>query len=306
VRVAVTGAGGLIGRALVRALASEARVEEVVAIDVRAQPGQPVEGVSLVRRDTRDPGLAADLEGVDALVHLAFRVLDRRDARAIAANVDGSRNAFEAAIAGGAVTIVHASSAAVYGAAADNPVPLTEDRPLRPAPGFAYPQTKVAVEEMLDRVAARAPHVRCAWLRPTNTLAPGSPLLLGHRVYVTLRGFDPPMQFTWVDDVAAAFAAALHAPSARGPVNVGAPGTVLASEVAATLGVRGVRLPYRARRRAAVAMRHLGVPGGLHPGFVDMARYPIVVSSRRAETALGWRPALDTAGALRRFAETLP
>jgi UDP-glucose 4-epimerase len=302
-RVAVTGASGLVGRPLVAALARDDGVEEVLAIDVRPPGSPPVPRVRTIERDTRDPRLAADLAGSDALVHLAFRVLDARDA--VAVNVDGSRNVFEAAIAGGAGTIVHASSGAVYGAAPDNPVPLTEEQPLRASTSFFYPRTKEIVEGMLDDLGARHPGVRIARLRPTTILAPGAPLLFGRRAYVTFSDFDPPMQFTWVDDVVAAFVSALHNQAATGAFNLGAPGTVRSSDVARILGVRSIRLPYSARRAAAAAMSRLRIPGGLHPGFVEMNRYPIVVASARAEVELGWRPGCDSLGALRRFGETL-
>jgi UDP-glucose 4-epimerase len=301
--VAVTGAGGLIGRPLVAALAGDDRVEEVVAVDRPGTATPSAAGVRVVGRDIRDPGLAADLAGADALVHLAFRELDA--SRAASVNLDGSRNAVEAAIGAGATTIVNASSATVYGAAPANPVPLREEHPLRAAPGFAYPRAKVAVERMLDELAAGRPGTRVVHVRPTTVLGPGAGLLLARRAYVSLSDFDPPMQFTWVDDVVAAFAAALHVADAAGAFNVGAPGTVRASEVASVLGVRGLRLPYRARRRAAAAMSRLRIPGALDPGFVDLARYPIVVSATRAERELGWHPRRDTTAALGRFRETL-
>ena len=291
----MTGARGRIGKAVVALLAADDRIEDVVAIDLRPGDGSPAQGVREVVRDTRDPALARDLDGAGALVHLAFRVLDPRDVESV--NVDGSRNAFDAALGAGVDTIVHASSGAVYGAHPDNRVPLREDDPLRPA-GFAYPQTKLRVERMLSQLAGEA---RVVVLRPTTVLGPGAPLLLGRSAHVRLSDFDPPQQFTWVDDVAAAFALALHS-AASGTFNVGAAGTVRTSDVARVLGVRDVRLPYRLRRGLASITRRAG---GLHPGFVEMARYPIVVDASRARAELGWSAQLDSVSALRRFGRWL-
>ena len=302
VKVAVTGAGGLIGRALVPALARDARVSEVVAIDVRPLEARPDGRIRILRRDVSDPGLDTDLEGVDALVHLAFRELDIH--RVGNANLGDARSTFAAAVAAGVGTIVHASSGVVYGSAAGNPVPLREDHPLRPGT-FAYPRTKVAIESLLDDLEIAHPDVRVVRLRPTTVLAPGAPLLLADRAYVSLSDFNPPTQFTWVDDVVAAFVAALHVRDARGAFNVAAPGTVRASEIARIVGVRSLRLPYRSRRAAASAMVKLRVPGALHPGFVDIHRYPIVVSSTRAQETLGWRAEHDTGATLERFRATL-
>lgn len=297
-RVAVTGAAGCLGAPLVRALAADGRVAEVVAIDARAPDDLP-RGVRSVVRDVRAPELAGDLAGCDTLVHMAFRVLGR-GAGARSVNVDGSSNVFDGALRAGVKTIVHASSAAAYGSAPDTPVPIREDQPLRALPAFYYPQTKVAVERMLDELEQGHPGVRVVRMRPVSTLGPGAPVLLGGRVFPTLSDFDPPMQFTWLDDVVDAFVRAVHAPWAKGAYNVGAPDPVAASQVAALMGARPLRLPHRLLRAAA---RLPG--GGMHPAWVDMARYPIVVDTTRAQRELGWRASTDCAGALERHGALL-
>lgn len=298
-KVAVTGAQGYLGRALVERLAADDRIEQVCAIDAR--PAASTNGsVSALRRDVRDPAVRADLEGVDALIHLAFVVLGLgTDAQSI--NVEGSRNVFAAALDAGVGTIVHASSAAAYGSSSQNPVPLTEDHPLRPLPPFYYPQTKVEVEAMLEQLERAHPQARFVRMRPVSTLGPGAPRLAPRGTFVTLSDFDPLMQFTWIDDVAAAFEAALHDPHARGAYNVGAPGPVRASLVAALIGVRSVRLPHRLLRPVSAARAALRLRGALHPGWVDTARYPIVVDTSRIERELGWRATHDCAEALQRY-----
>ncbi len=293
-RVAVTGAQGYLGKPLVAALAAEAGVEEVLAIDVRPAPGGGK--VRTLTQDVRDPALADDLAGINALVHLAFVVLGRgRNAESI--NVTGSRNAFTAALRAGVGTIVHASSAAAYGSSPDNPVPIGEGQPLRPYPPFYYPQTKVAVERLLDELERSHPGTRFVRLRPVSTLGPGAPRIARGRAFISLSDYDPLMQFTWIDDVVAAFLSALHNPHARGAYNVGGLGPLPASEVAALIGARAVRLPYRLLRTVARFT--------MDPGWVDMLRYPIVVDTRKAHRELGWRAREDCATALRRYQEVL-
>jgi nucleoside-diphosphate-sugar epimerase len=133
-------------------------------------------------------------------------------------------------------------------------------------------------------------------------LSPRARLLLARRFYVSPLGEDPEMQFTWVDDVASAFAAAVFARDATGPFNVGAPGTVRASEVARVLEARSLRMPYGLRKAVTAAGTRLRVPGARHPGLADTARYPIVVSAERAERELGWRAEHESVDALRVYA----
>ena len=82
--------------------------------------------------DVRDPAARRALEGVDVLYHLAAQVWQGGGAGGLATmaevNVDGTRNILRARP--GAVVVV--SSAAVYGAWPDNPLPLGEDDPARP------------------------------------------------------------------------------------------------------------------------------------------------------------------------------
>ena len=64
-------------------------------------------------------------------------------------NVDGTLNAFDAAAAAGARRFVYSSSVAAYGFHRDNPVPMTEDWPVRPAARLFYAQEKAELENLL-------------------------------------------------------------------------------------------------------------------------------------------------------------
>ena len=154
------------------------------------------------------------------------------------------------------------------------------------------------VERLLDELESREPEVRVVRMRPVSTLGPGAPVMLGGRVWLSLSGFDPPIQFVWLEDLVDAFVRAVHA-RASGAFNVGAPDPVRVSEVGPLLGARTVRLPRRVVRLAA------RLPGGAHPAWVDMLRYPIVVDSSRAVRELGWQASCDCSTALRRFGAML-
>ena len=77
----------------------------------------------------RWPGRLAD---VDVVVHTDVDLSPDSDARARRAfNVRGAQTVLTAAAAGGVGRVVLVTSAMVYGAAPENPVPLAEDAPLQ-------------------------------------------------------------------------------------------------------------------------------------------------------------------------------
>ena len=66
-----------------------------------------------------------------------------------ASNLEGTRRLLAAASANGVRHVVAVSSATVYGAWPNNPVPLTEDAPLRPNPDVPYAVQKSYVEHLV-------------------------------------------------------------------------------------------------------------------------------------------------------------
>src|SRR5437588_7007660 len=66
--------------------------------------------------------------------------------------------------------LVYTSSAMVYGAWPNNPVPLTEDAPMRPNPGFAYATAKAESERLALEWRDANPDARLAVLRPATGL----------------------------------------------------------------------------------------------------------------------------------------
>src|SRR4051812_32829578 len=174
--VAVTGPTGTFGFGLLPLLESDARIARVVGIARR--PFDPLERgwtkMEYRRGDVRDPGaLEEAFAGADVVVHLAFMITgtaSRQTIRAI--NVDGTLNAFRAAAAAGAQRFVYASSVAAYGFHADNPQPLTEEWPVRPAAHLFYAQEKAEIESLLADESAAHPELDLYLLRPPIVVGP--------------------------------------------------------------------------------------------------------------------------------------
>lgn len=287
--VAVTGSGGLVGQRLVAVLAEDPAVDRVVALDVVDQ--RVPAGVAAGVADVRDPAIADQLEGIDALVHLAFQLDPLHDEQAMrAVNVDGTRTTLQAAVDAGVGRIVVASSATMYGAHPDNDVPLTESSPRRPPQDFSYARHKGEVEDWLWGWIGDLPdEVTVTVLRPAIIAGPGVDNFITRQLelprVVTVRGHRPPVQVVHVDDVVEAFrlAATTDMP---GAYNVAAPGWLSLDEALAVLGRRRLDLPEEVAWSTAAALWRLGI-GDAPAGQLPYLMHPWVLDVRRLEAA-GW------------------
>lgn len=174
-RLAITGASGLVGRFIAEeALAAG---DEVLSLS-RNAPLPGFFSAPVVHHPWELNGEPPALEGCDALVHLAFRHEpgryrggEGRDPEGFRrANLDGTQRLFEAARRGGVHRVLFLSSRAVYG---DYPpgTRLAENMP--PRPDTLYGEVKWQAEQALAALAA--PGFATASLRATGIYGPAGP-----------------------------------------------------------------------------------------------------------------------------------
>ncbi|MFC9553480.1 NAD-dependent epimerase/dehydratase family protein [Rhodococcus sp. NPDC056960] len=111
-RVAVVGATGFVGSAVVTALVAAG----IHCIAVARGPRHPdVPGVVFARADLTDPeSLTAALAGADVVIHAASYTGDDA-AQCVPVNVDGTENLLAAAARNGVSRVVYISTIGVYG-----------------------------------------------------------------------------------------------------------------------------------------------------------------------------------------------
>jgi len=188
--------------------------------------------------------------------------------------------------------VVLVSSAMVYGAWANNPVPITEDAALRPDVEFAYARQLGAVEQLVDEWRRGATGRTATVLRPVISMAAdgtsGIASALAAGMGQRMGEDDPPAQFLHLDDLAAAVVLAVES-NLDGVFNVAPDGWVAGERVRSLAGaVPRVKLPDRANE-VVTNLRWRFQRGPIPPGLRSYTRWPWLVANDRLKAA-GWRP----------------
>lgn len=283
-RVVVTGAAGRLAKAVLPRLCADPAIGQVTGID-RVRPAFDHAKFQSVVADTGERAAHLSLHGADALVNLAFVVLRGRlpPHAMLRNNVDGTKALLSAAHDAGIGSIVHLSSAAVYGHGTD----VAEDAPLAPLRRFGYALHKAEVDAW---IAQALPGV--AVLRPAIILGPNAQPLLRQLAaapcYVRLPEPQPRLQCVHEDDVAQAVALAL-AQRASGAFNLAAPTDFSLRELVLARHPHAPGVPLSLARVAlGFAWRATGWGG--EPGWLDGIAQSLTLDCRRALSVLGWRP----------------
>jgi nucleoside-diphosphate-sugar epimerase len=319
--VALTGASGTIGPALLRRLSAAPEIGSVVAIGRRCSDEMRRHAkVTFHQADVRDrDAVRAAVAGADVVVHLAFSLygvgLDERSL--FDTNVRGTVNVARAAVATGARRFVYTSSAAVYGRGGTESDPLREDAPMHAPARLFYARHKSQAELMLGQVLAgtgtdafifrpcgiagpnaagqlarRLPQVARTSLRRAARLAAAA------RLRPALPAPPVPLQFVHEDDVAQALVIAVQGKAPPGTYNLAGDGAVSGAEALRLLGLRPLPLPAPA---VASALGALGRIPLLVPalGWPELVREPMLLDASKALRELGWQPRFTTRRTLR-------
>lgn len=316
-RIAITGASGNVGSALLRRLARRGGHDVVGVVRRRPPDTGPFAGVEWhtvdLSRGEDEPALAAAFAGCDAVVHLAwgFQPTHREDYLA-ELGVGGTRRVIDAVLSSGVPHLVHMSSVGAYSPKQDDS-PVDESWPTDGVATSMYSRHKAAAERLLDGLESERSGPLVTRLRPgiVGQGSAGSALLryglpglvprslLSHLPVLPLdRRLAIPM--VHADDLAEATVLALESMT-PGAFNVAAAPVVTADDIALVLGARPVHVPAAAVRAAVAASWHARLQP-LDAGWIDLAYAVPLMDTSRAYAELGWSA---TTGSIRVLAETV-
>jgi nucleoside-diphosphate-sugar epimerase len=276
-QVLVTGTESNLGARVVNRLANLTDFEIVpVRADVQVDPR---------------PSAQSATDHIAIAVHLSAGDHDTRAQRGESVT-RGAASLLELAQSHGVEHVVVVSSAMVYGAWANNPVPLTEDAALRPDLDFVFARQLAAVEQMVDDWRTSAPGRTATVLRPVISMAADGTSSLARALAAGMGQRsgeeDPGAQFLHLDDLASAILLATEQ-RLDGVFNVAPDGWVAGERVRALAGsTPKVKLPDRLAEVVA-RMRWRFQRGPIPPGLRSYTKSPWLVANDRLK-AVGWRP----------------
>ena len=285
---------------MVAALLAASDVEEVIAVgrNVRATAWSPITAVVDTRLTVApwaldDPRLETVAHRATALLLLGPRGgLEIDGTGGAELDVSGTRTLLARLSVSSSVSfLLVLSSALVYGARRDNPVPLTERTRVRPTPSIPAAMERLSLERVCAEWAADE-GMACAIVLPSVVVGPENGAWLSRSPWSTsgLQVSDRtgPVQFLHVDDLVTAVEV-LRSERFNGPINAAPDGWLTASQVSA---LKGPVARLRLRRSFAVLLADLGARLGLAPGDPSMlvaSSAPWVVAND-ALRSLGWDP----------------
>ena len=294
-RIVVTGSSGHLGEGLVRTLRSGPN--EVIGVDIVPSPYTDAVG-SVVDQDF----VKATTEGAGVIVHAATlhkpHIETHSPQAFVLANVQGTLNVLDAAVANAVPGVVFISTTSAFGRALHPPAGepaawITED--VRPIPKNIYGVTKVAAEDLCE-LYFRQYGLSCIVLRTSRFFPEDDDDMARRRDYDGLNLKVNELLYRRVDLADAVDAVLLAAERVR--------------EIGFSRYIISATPPFARTDAAQLGIDAPAVVAGLFEDYAQeferrgwrmLPTLDRVYANDRARTDLGWRPMVDFRHALNRL-----
>src|SRR5215831_12486635 len=223
----------------------------------------------------------------------------RGDATGVTWRVVDIRDPALAGRLAGVGRVVLVTSAMVYGARPDNPVPLAEEAPLGADPDGSVVGDLLEVEHLAQRSPQANPGMAITVVRPAALVGEGVDTLITRHFeaprLLAVKGCAPRWQFCHVDDLVSALELAA-AGEVTGAIAVGCDGWLEQDQVEELSGLRRIELPAAVTFATAQRLHRAGItPAPVSD--LHYVVYPWVVDCKTLREA-GWQPTISNTRAL--------
>jgi nucleoside-diphosphate-sugar epimerase len=313
-RIAVTGANGFVGQALVRQLAHN----DYQLLAYMRQPGDFIRINNVTTVAAPDLGPHADWQfryelGIDVLVHVAARVHVMQDSVADSlmefrkVNVAGTANLARQAALAGVKRFVFLSSIKVNGEFTEDGHPFTTHDV--PSPEDPYGISKHEAEQLLRQIASET-GMELVIIRPPLVYGPGVKANFGSMMRWLSRGVPLPLadvtenrrSLVALDNLVHLIIICLDHPAAANQTFLVSDGEDLST--AELLKRTGVALSCPARLvHLPIGFLKLGAKLLRNPGIYQRLCGSLQLDIAKAGQLLGWTPPVSVDEGLRRAAE---
>jgi len=313
-RVAVTGASGFIGKALVRELVS--RAFNVCALGRAVRPASVTPNSKVINIAIGDINAYTDwttaLIGVDCVVHCAARthIMHKAAGDTLAAyrviNVDGSRRLAEQAVAAGVRRLVYLSSIKVNGEQTALGAPFSHSD--TPAPQDAYGTSKLGAEQALWDISVKT-GLEVLVVRPPLIYGPGVKGNLARLLELVRLGLPLPLSalrnkrsLIGLDNLVDLLVRCVDHPEAAGHTFLVSDGEDLSTpalfrQMAAAMGRSAWLFP------APVSLLRLAGSALGKRAEIDRLLGSLQIDSSHTRQVLGWAPPVSVEEGIRRMAQ---
>jgi UDP-glucose 4-epimerase len=248
--------------------------------------------------------------GITDFLHLAWIVKPNHN-RLQAYNIDivGTKHVLAQVNNANVQYFLHASSTLAYGAYPENPIPLTEDNPLRGNQKFHYSYHKKLAEEVLDDFESKSANkMIIGRLRPAAILSSDLKsfvVTIMSKTWRTLFLMPYPIpetviQFLHLDDATQAFEIMLKN-RLQGPFNATPDQGIRVGDIPTILKGRGRRFPLRIMKWIVGVQWKLRL-SEVPPSYLDFVAYPFEASNEKLKN-YGFKPLFSTEDSLRTLLE---